>query len=697
MRRAIPVLLIMAATVRAATNAVVHDLGEIVVEGTPISRYHAERIATATWTETPPEELPLTVEVLTEDFIGEVNPGDLHDLLRHQAGIYTGGKSMLDRTSGQYTLRGMAGSEPMFDGTLGLPGAMGIHLDPAALERIEVVKGPVGATVGGATSTMGPYGAGGSVNLVLKQPLTDRSFHRADARATFGDEVQRYRLVLDLNEPFAGEDLALRLPFAYDTGKPFRMPGSYSWRQSLFAAPALLWAPDDDLRLGLNTTIQYTEQPGYQGIPIYRGRPLQGFDWDSCFGERDLRDRYAGGSAQAWLEWRLNDIWQLRTGAGFAQADVDFEHLGAAAFANPDGSLYSPAYLAKPHEYSWGDTTSRRCNFHQRATATFATGPLSHTALLQGDFTRKETEGWSYFGMVSSPDAGRRRSPANRQDTAVERYGALAQEQLAWGKLRLLGGGRLDRHESDLGNDAGSFSPRAGLSLPATERVILYGNLSRTEAPNFGYLKGPGEELTSSWKATQREAGLRLAPLPALWLSAAVFQIDQEDTPTLAPGSSFYETEGETRTRGVELSLVGNIRDNWSAYTSYAVLDYEDKSSGKSFDRHPPHAVTASTSYRIEGGPLDNIVLGLAYRYRHSYAATMRGAYVGDDFFIDSSHVFDCSADLPLDKFGGPRDVVLRLALKNIFNERYVESNRHYYQCFPGDPRLFEIALRASF
>jgi len=75
----------------------------------------------------------------------------------------------------------------------------------------------------------------------------------------------------------------------------------------------------------------------------------------------------------------------------------------------------------------------------------------------------------------------------------------------------------------------------------------------------------------------------------------------------------------------------------------------------------------------------------------------MRGGYISEDYYIDDSHVFDCSADVPLSKFGGAKNVIVTLAVKNIFDEAYIESNRHYYQCFPGDPRTFEIALKAKF
>ena len=103
------------------------------------------------------------------------------------------------------------------------------------------------------------------------------------------------------------------------------------------------------------------------------------------------------------------------------------------------------------------------------------------------------------------------------------------------------------------------------------------------------------------------------------------------------------------------------------------------------------------TSVSTDAGVLNDIVTGFGYRYRHKYFTTMQGNYIGDDFYIDDSHVFDCSLDIPLRTFGGSETFTLSLALKNVFNEKYIESNRHYYQCFTGEPRTFEIALRGRF
>ena len=35
--------------------------------------------------------------------------------------------------------------------------------------------------------------------------------------------------------------------------------------------------------------------------------------------------------------------------------------------------------------------------------------------------------------------------------------------------------------------------------------------------------------------------------------------------------------------------------------------------------------------------------------------------------------------------------------IRNLFGEKYFESARHFYECLVGEPRTFEIGLRARF
>ena len=159
----------LAAEESASTNApaAVVDLGSVLVEGSALSRYRPAVVNGATFTDAPPEELPTVVDTLTEDYIRERNPTDLHDLLRYVPGIETGGKSLLVRNPGLFSIRGMGGTEPAFDGVMPIGRGAGLFMDPFLMDRIEIVKGPIGSLAGGAGAAQ-PHRAVGFGGLDLE-------------------------------------------------------------------------------------------------------------------------------------------------------------------------------------------------------------------------------------------------------------------------------------------------------------------------------------------------------------------------------------------------------------------------------------------------------------------------------------------------------------------------------------------------
>jgi outer membrane receptor protein involved in Fe transport len=346
---------------------------------------------------------------------------------------------MLDRTSGQYTLRGMPAARRCWrHARLGGLDGHSLWIRPRS-KRVEIVKGPVGDTQGGVTSTLGPYGAGGSINLAQKQPRLERAFTDVSLRSTLGEDLQRHRFSLDLNEPLIDERLAVRLPLSFETGKPFWMPDGARWRESFLIAPSLLCHVRDDLRIGFSLTLQHTDQPAYQGIPIYQGKPFANYDWDSSIAPSGMRDHYFGHTAQTFVEWDASRAWTLRTGAGLAYSEVDFEHLGASAFANPDGSITARAYTLRPYDHSEGDLTFRRYTLYQRATASYETGPLAHEDRRTGRFRAQERTGAQLFESVAMRNAVHTwiwPMSATRRSTKA---GIFAQDLIAWRLFRLLG------------------------------------------------------------------------------------------------------------------------------------------------------------------------------------------------------------------------------------------------------------------
>ena len=108
--------------------------------------------------------------------------------------------------------------------------------------------------------------------------------------------------------------------------------------------------------------------------------------------------------------------------------------------------------------------------------------------------------------------------------------------------------------------------------------------------------------------------------------------------------------------------------------------------------------MTFNTSYRLHGFDLiDDVVVGAGYRFRSKSYATMRGAYVDENLYFDPSHVFDVNVSIPFSKFGWRDDWFLTLGIRNLLGEKYFDTSRHYYECFAGEPRTFEIGLRGRF
>ena len=200
------------------------------------------------------------------------------------------------------------------------------------------------------------------------------------------------------------------------------------------------------------------------------------------------------------------------------------------------------------------------------------------------------------------------------------------------------------------------------------------------------------------------EGGFRVRPVEKLWFSASVYRIDQRNTPVAETinNDTYYYFEGKSNSRGVELSLAGDITENWTVLAMYAYNRYENRNADGTapsvFRRNPNHTFSLSTSYRFDCCDLlRDIVVGCGYRFRSKSFATMRGAFVDDNLYFGHSHVFDVNVYVPLTKFGGPENWTLSLGVRNLFGEKYFESARHFYECLVGEPRTFEIGLRARF
>lgn len=681
----------------SATNNIASvDLGTVVVEGSALSKYRPDTVNSGTFTDIAPEKLPCVVDTLTEDFIRERNPTDLNDLLRHVPGIETGGTSLLVRQPGLFTIRGKGGSEPAIDGVYSVGRGAGLFMDPFLMERIEIAKGPIASLTGGAGAASNANGAGGSINLYLKGAHLRDDKINFQENTSIGKNVWRQRAMADMNEVFFDGKAAFRVVGTTDFYEPtYINQGSQKGarpRESFSLSPSFIFAPNDEISFGLKTLFQYTDAPSYIGVPVWRGRPGGGYGWYESSCRRGDRQHYEGMLVNPWIDWRVTENWLLKFGAAFQFSSMDqttrepYAGKGEELLNYYDTGLWLSENKYMTSQFSESKSLMRSYSIYGRSIydSEFECG-IKNGFLTQLDSRYQEGS------VFSAPTV---------------RHGITLQDSISYGWVTLLGGIRYDFiHLRDSaaaeGQDGHGVSPRGGISVQPLDWLVFFGNISQTRTPMLGMIGADGEVLTKPWYATQFESGVRFRMLEELWLSASVYRIEQENTPIQVANTTYYEQEGRNTSRGFELSLSGDITDDWTMMAMYSYNRYTDRSKspgekGRDFERYPAHTFTFNTSYRISSGPFEDIVVGCAFRFRSMSYACVRGEFQDKNLRFDPSYLFDINMAVPLSKFGGSENWTLTLGVRNLFGEKYFDTSRHYYECLAGEPRTFEVGLSAS-
>ena len=700
---------LLAAAALVATNNVA-DLGTVLVEGNALSKYRPEKVEGGTFTGESPENLPCVVDTLTEDFIREKNPTDLNDLLRWVPGIETGGTSLLVRQPGCFSLRGMGGTEPAFDGVIPMGRGAGLFMDPAMMERVEVVKGPIASLAGGAGAQQNNNGAGGSINMYLKGAHLRDSERQFSEQTSVGRNTWRQRVTVDANEVLADDTLAVRMPVAVDIFSPaYANCGGQDGakpRQQYTVAPSFVWKPSDEVSFGVKSMFVSSDSPSYIGIPMWKGKPGGGFGWHESSCRRDDRSTYLGMMVSPWLDWQVSEDWLLRFGGAFTYSHM--EQTSREPYTGTGTELedfLSTGEWSSGNKYQttgFSESRSFQKSFNLYARSVYTKdelpGDMKNTLLVQPDFYYREASG--SFGIPTS------------------RYGVTLQDSFGWKWLMFLAGIRYDHFEESDGTgsvtvnkkstavkfdsaSADAWSPRVGLTVKPLDWLVFFANFSQTVTPTLGYYTIDGKRPTDPWTATQYEGGFRVRPAEKLWFSASYYHLDQENMPQMNSDYTSYYFDGHNSSDGVELSLTGDITENWTVMAMYNYnfyVNHDAVGKASEFERTPRNVFTLNTSYRLHGWDwIDDIVVGLGYRYKSMAYGCMRGSYQYEEFRWDSSHVFDVNMTIPLTKFGGPEDWYLTLGVRNLFDEHYIDTSRHWYECFAGDPRTFEIGIRGKF
>ncbi len=592
----------MAVPAHAELMADAADAPAIIVYGVP-DGYDIEKTRSATKTETPLIDVPQTVTVLSREQLDDQGVESLNDALRYVPGVVLGqGEGHRD----QITLRGQSTTADFF--LDGLRDDAQYYRSLYNIDRVEVLKG-ANALI------FGRGGGGGVINRVSKAPEFNKT--RTDFAAGL-DSFGGWSLAADLDQPL-GESLAARFNATYEDFANHRdgYDGHF-----VGVAPTLGWRLGEATRMVLGYEYADDQRVTDRGVPSFAGAPLRGYD-DTFFGSPTANhSAVTAHIARARLDHDFSDALSVNLTGQYAHYDKYYGNVYARSAAtattvelegyNSDtirenwivqgNMVWKGETGGIGHQILLGFEASDQLTDAKRSEATFGPAATSRTTVA---LAQRLTLPTVTFGASS-------RSSLSK----VRALSAYVQDQLDLGDLiKVVLGLRYDDFRITSTNRAngfaatrsdGKWSPRAGLIIKPRENVSLYASYAKSFLPQSGDQFTVLDATTASLAPEEfrnLEAGVKWDLTERLAFTAAIFQIDRTNTRANDPVTGLVVQTGQSRTKGFELAMVGQVTKGLQVTLGYALEDGEIVSTttaapaGRTLAQLPRHQFSAWGRY----------------------------------------------------------------------------------------------------
>lgn len=475
------------------------------------------------------------------------------------------------------------------------------------LEQVEILRGP-------NALLFGRGGTGGILNRVTKKGVVGETF--AGYRASI-DTFGAYDVWADLNLA-TSENSALRVNAAYE---------SLNNHRDFFDGEQISVNPTFRAELGDRTTIdlsyEYLNHERFidRGVPSDdSGDPVSALR-RVTFGDPD--NNFATLEAhvlRGTIQHTLSDSVKGNFTASYGDYDKVYSNFFPVGYTPATNVVQIDGYI---------DTNQRQnLILSGNLIGEFATGGIGHTLIVGGEFidsTNNNDRFNAVFDSVVVENANRPvGQPARRTD--VEFFSAVRPLALRGGVatlangmtttvaftglnddteadltvfsayiqdevkladwLRLVIGARFDSFEiTVLDNRNGivrtrkddKVSPRVGVIVKPMENLSIYGSYSESFLPRSGDQfadLGGGADALDPNTFSNLEAGVKWDVRPGLALTGAVFQIEQSSPQTSDTNPDTLDVI-DSRIRGFEAQLQGQVTDGWFVTTGYSYLDGE--------------------------------------------------------------------------------------------------------------------------
>lgn len=658
--------------------------------------YQRSNARTATKTDTPIMQTPVSIQVIPRAVMDDQQAISVADAVKNVSGVQPGGYTFYDN----FILRGFDANFSTYRN--GLRHQSTTSLETANLDRIEVLKGP-------AAVLFGRSEPGGLINLATKRPLEEAYY---SVQQQFGS-YDLYRTTIDATGPILGDrSLLYRINIAYKDNNSFQDKVT---QESVFVAPSFTWRPNERFETNLDIEYQHNEFVDISdiGIPAIGKRPAQ-VPISRFLGDpaaKNLQDRVLVG-----LDWtyHFNSDWKVTN--RFQYNDVTYnQNTFWAAGLNNDQILDRGLWKA--------DMIRRTFATNVDLIGHFTTAMLEHKVLTGFDFYRFDGE-YSAFGGITplvpaidifNPRYGVNLSSLTARDynqygTFPEQwYGIYFQDHITlWDKLHILGGGRHDWAEIGSGFSPTSldtvstnytraeyFSPRVGIVYQPWPWLSLYGNYVESLGSNNNGTPFPGTTL-SPQTAQQWEVGIKTDWLDGRINSTlAFFDLTKQNVVARIPGEIYDRTVGEANSQGVEWDISGQVTESLKLIGSYAYTDAKitkdfTGTEGNQLVSAPRNSGSLWLNYQFLDEFLPGLSLGTGI-----YARSQRMADVENTAQLPGYVRWDASVGYSFKHFG-PK-ITTQLNVYNILDKAYYDHANTRLTTQPGMPLTFLGSVRVEF
>ncbi|USD66051.1 TonB-dependent siderophore receptor [Vibrio sp. SCSIO 43136] len=653
---------------------------------------------TATKTVLEPEETPQTLNVIEGEQLEQRGAKSVMQALRYAPGVSTENKGGAVVLTDWVTIRGFSSSNNYYDGLM-LPSLPGWNakpqIDPIAMERMEVFKGPTSVLYG----TMPP---GGMVNIIAKAPkFEDKT---TVSLATGLDNLMEASI--DTTGALS-DNVAYRL-IALGRKKDTQIDGVKEERYLI--APSIDWYVSD--KTFVNFNLYYQNDPALgQNVTVPLDAIESGKISPSTFaGDVNFntikRDFLIAGYK---VNHDFNSDWSFLQNFRYMQTDFYQESTNSGEFDAATGNLDRTAYST--------DENSKGISVDNQLSGYVNTGDLDHYLLFGVDY--RDLEGTSTYDAFAGVGSINLYNPNNNKlnpddfvkyytstsDIKTSQLGAYFQDQMLLDNWVFIAGGRFDTVKSTVDNKDrtdNNFSYRVGAMYQFDNGISPFANFATSFEPN-AKTDINGDNLKPE-TGEQIEAGIKYVSYDgATSGSASLFQVKKKNVGVRPDGSQpYYTAIGEIRSQGLELEGRTVINDNLDIIANYTYTDMEvtedqDKTNiGQVPVFVPDHSASVWANYLINDGSLQGLRIGGGVRYVGETVLNNDG-YPDPDrnigkvpayTLVDMSLGYDLGQITP-----SLKGAQANLVANNLFNKEYYTCWNENH-CWYGQEQTVELNVK---